>query len=165
LTTLAWRFNQPIKERENMTDFVQGDKIRLTLKDEPEASRTIWLVEDPERGELFTYDGTDPFAPQVPLSVVLDDEDIEIALETPFNEALPTVPGEYEDRIREEAKVDLRSIEPDFPFSENSFKPWVLNEDGTWTSPDGETRPATDNWLLVVHGFEFFPWEDASVRS
>jgi hypothetical protein len=141
-----------------MTDFNRGDQIRITIKDEPEASRTIWLAEND--GELITYDGTDPYAPQVPLSVVLEDDGLEVSLEVPFEDALPTVPGSYEDLVRFQDKEFLRSIDPDIDLGEHVDLPWVLNEDGTWTSPDGETRSAEHNWLLVVNGFNFAPWDE-----
>lgn len=142
-----------------MTDFDKGDLIRITIKDEPEASRTIWLADND--GELITYDGRDPFAPMVPLDIILNDPELEVVLEVPFAEALPTVPGNYEDVVRKEDKEFLLSQFEDYVLPESADKPWVLNEDGTWTSPDGETRGAEDNWLLAVHGFNFIPWDEA----
>lgn len=144
--------------------FNKGDQIRLTLKDHPQASRTIWLAEDVETGELFTFSGVDFFAPQVPLEAVLSDPDVDVALEVPFDQALPTAPGEYEDRQRLEDREFLLENVPDIDLPQHVFKPWVLNEDGTWTSPDGETRPTSDNWLLVVNGMEFIPWDESYGR-
>lgn len=147
-----------------MTTFNKGDLIRITIKDQPEASRTIWLAEDEDTSELFTYSGLDFFAPNVGLNVILEDETLDVKLEVPFAEALPTVPGEYEDRTRLEDRDFLLTTDPNYDLPDEAFKPWVLNEDGTWTSPDGETRPASDNWLLVVNGFDFIPWDESYGR-
>jgi hypothetical protein len=145
-----------------MAEFNKGDKIRVT---DPEsgASKTIWLAEDDETGELFTYHGLDPFAPNTELSALLASP-YEVTLETPFSEALPTVPGEYEDRIRQAMKVEALEFDPEFEFDEATYKPWVLEEDGTWTAPNGETRPADQNWLLAANGFDFIPWDEREVK-
>lgn len=143
-----------------MTDFKRGDKIRITHPD-TKASKTIWLAE--ENGELFTYHPFDYMAPETPLDDLLASPFI-VSLETAFEDALPTVPGEYEDRVREEGKLALLSEVADYEFDEDTLKPWTLNEDGTWTAPNGESRPITDNWYLAVNGFDFFPWEERAVK-
>lgn len=141
-----------------MTDFNKGDKIRVTIK-EGGANQTIWLAEDEdEPGVLFTYHGLDPFAPNVELDVLLEDPDLEVELVTPFAGFLPTVPGNYEDKLRSELpEAFLEGLTDDEKVLYDT--PWVLNEDGTWTAPDGTSAPAENNWLLAVHGFEFSPWE------
>jgi hypothetical protein len=147
-----------------MSDFQRGDLIRVT-ETATAASKTIWLAEfEEEPGVLYTYHGLDPFAPVVPLSVIEADEGLYVELEKSVKDALPTQPGEYEDVLREQGKLELLELAPDYQFDEDSRKPWVHNEDGSWTAPNGETRPADDAWLLVVNGFEFFPWADAKVK-
>lgn len=146
-----------------MTNFKQGDEIRITSK-ETGASRTIWVVNHPdEEGELVTFNGTDDKAPVVPLKAITDlPDEFEVTLETAFEDALPTVPGEYFDEYTEKLVQLMESMGVDFNNNEYSvFKnPWVLNEDGTWTSPSGDTAPIEDNYLLVVNGIKFVPREE-----
>lgn len=146
-----------------MTDFNKGDRIRITDLSSGN-SRTLWVAEDSETGELFTYHGLDPFAPNVPISELLAEDGLKVDLDLAFEDALPTVPGDYEDKIRQATKEEILSIDPAHKFDEDSDKPWVLGEDGSWTAPNGEHRTADHNWLLTVNGFEFFPWDERTTR-
>lgn len=144
-----------------MPKYKQGDKIRITSKRNPHAFKTIWLIDVEEIG-LVTYSGIDPTAPNVALDVLLKSEDYDVTLEVALEDALPKVPGAYQDRIREDMITLFETVGIDIPADVLAVKdkPWVLNEDGTWTSPTGETQPVEENWNLVVEGFDFFPWEE-----
>lgn len=140
-----------------MSNFVAGDKIRVTLS--TGESVEAWLGYETEdfEGELVIFDGRDPFFPVTPLSALESDKDIvSIELVKAFADALPSEPGEYDCIVNDEDTSYtkfLTELGVDLPEPEVSR--WTLSEDGTWTDEDGASKPASYNWLLVGHGYEF----------
>ena len=141
------------------TEFKAGDRIRATNSG---VTKKFYLVEVEGVG-LVTYHPYDPSCPNVPFDTLLrsnekvpDSLRIDYTLDLSVDDALPTTPGEYEDVAR-------FLFFKNFPEEKGEYSdnPWVLNEDGTWTSPDGDNSvPASDNWMLAAEGFEFIPWSE-----
>jgi len=149
-----------------MTDFKRGDRIRATATDTDGSThtKTFWLNEDAD-GTLVTYHPFDPFCPVVPFEAVQagNDGSLSFEVEVSAEDALPTEPGEYEDRFRYLAAERVRGTdEYNQAVADGTWlndKPWVLEEDGGWTSPSGEHRGPEHAWELAVEGFEFLPWD------
>lgn len=154
-----------------MTDFnyKRGDHLKFTATDEDgrKGTKHIYLHQS-EDGQLVTYNPFDPRCPVVPFneSFVQNFFDLGGTIEVykTAEQAVPTEPGEYEDVARYFMTESVRGTEREIAVKAlgewYQETPWVLNEDGTWTSPDGSTQPADANWTLAVEGFLFVPWSE-----
>lgn len=151
------------------TDFSRGDHLSMTIVDEAGThTKDFYLHEVDE--ELVTYHPFDGTCPVVPFTDEFldyaDNNGGTITVIKRAADALPTEPGEYQDVSRQLILGAIAGTNFEEDVTEGiSDKPWVLNEDGTWTSPAGETRGPEDNWLLVAGGFRFVPWDTRDMIS
>lgn len=151
-----------------MTEFNAGDRIRTsaTSPEGMKVSKLLYLTKHPDNGELYTFHPFDSSCPVIDFNKLLDDQahladddpfKITFELDRPVTDVVPTEPGDYEDVTRYFAHKAGLADPADAELSE---KPWTLNEDGSWTAPDGERQGPEDNWLFGALAFNFVPWAE-----
>lgn len=90
------------------------------------------------------------------LAEVLSSDELTVELVTPFADRLPTEPGGYVNvpdgilEIAEAIGINITDLLGDV-----ADQTWTLNEDGTWTDADGESRGVEDNYILATNGLTF----------
>lgn len=139
-----------------MSNFSAGDLVRISDAEHPERYVDAHLAEDDETGVLFTFSVKHPDLPQDNIDHVIE-AGFNVELVKPFVDSHPTVPGRYTEVSTKTANEIMEFITgEECPLTDDDYI-WTLNEDGTWTDPEGETQEKSKNWILTVMGFEFEP--------
>jgi len=162
-------------------NFVAGDRVAFWDVNRPENRAEAVLVHCSETREgcsgLHMYNENDESLPFVDFNeaVVEHPEHFGYEIVTPFSEALPTVPGKY----AEDYTARMAEAMPDIPemifdllvegmIESGEITPnniWTLNEDGSWTDPEGTTKGVENNYMLVASNYKFKPVEGDTEAS